>query len=198
MHEIFVNYRTKGGKELAYLCDRALTSRFGPDAVFLARRSIGLGNDYAETLLRAARHCQALLVLISEEWLEAPDRNDPGGRALDDPEDWVRREIEEALAAEALVVPVFTGRKVEQLPPGRLPRSIAALATRQYTRLELSRFDYDMEQLANRLTRQLPGLAMLDAIHARAGVPVSLREPVGCSDDRTRRRPGAARHHRTA
>ncbi|MER6716090.1 toll/interleukin-1 receptor domain-containing protein [Streptomyces sp. NPDC000877] len=162
MHEIFINYRTHGGKEVAYMFDRALSARFGHDNVFLARKSIDVGTNYADVLVRAARHSQVLLALIDKDWLDAPDRNRPGRRALDNPDDWVRREIEEALASGALVVPVFVGRKVEQLDPRRLPRSLAELAECQYTRVELSTFDADMNVLADRLVRQVPALAALE------------------------------------
>lgn len=167
MHEIFINYRTKGGKEVAYMCDRVLSARFGQDTVFLARKSIDVGNNYIDVLVRAARNSRVLLALIDEQWLDAPDRNRPGRRALDNPDDWVRREIEESLAAGALVVPVFVGRKVEQLDPRRLPRSLAELAECQYTRVELSTFDEDMDRLADRLVRQIPALAALDRTRAK-------------------------------
>ncbi|GAB2854177.1 hypothetical protein GCM10027074_21390 [Streptomyces deserti] len=165
MHEIFINYRTKGGKEVAYMCDRALSARFGQDSVFLARKSIDPGRNYIDVLVQAARRSQVLLALIDAEWLEAPDRGRPGRRALDNPDDWVRREIEEALESGALVVPVFVGRKVEQLDPRRLPRSIAELAECQYTRVELHSFDADLERLGDRLVRRIPALAALDSRH---------------------------------
>ncbi|GHA35679.1 hypothetical protein GCM10010303_53100 [Streptomyces purpurascens] len=121
-----------------------------------------MGSNYAAVLIRAARDSQVLLSLIDEEWLDAPDRNRPDRRALDNPDDWVRREIEEALASGVLVVPVLVGRKVEQLDPRRLPRSLAELAECQYTRVELSSFDANMDVLANRLVRQVPALAALE------------------------------------
>jgi len=162
MHEIFVNYRTKGGKEVAYQCERVLTARFGPDSVFLARLSIDPGTNAWEALLQEARRSRVLLALIDEEWLDAPDRQRPGRRALDSPQDWVRREIEEALASGALIVPVFVGRKVEQLDPRRLPRSIAELAECQYTRIQQPSLDTDLARLGDRLVRHVPALAALD------------------------------------
>ncbi|MEV6486750.1 TIR domain-containing protein [Streptomyces sp. NPDC051576] len=162
MHEIFVNYRTKGGKEVAYSCDRALSARFGPDSVFLARKSIEPGNNYIDVLVRAARRSHVLLALVDEEWIDAPDRNRPGKRALDNPQDWVRREIEEALASGVLIVPLFIGRRVEQLDPRRLPRSIAEIAECQYTRVDQHSLEADLTRLGDRLVRLVPALAALD------------------------------------
>lgn len=161
MHEIFVNYRTKGGKEVAYSCDRVLSARFGPDSVFLARKSIEPG-DNTGALVRAARRSHVLLALVDEEWLDVPDRDRPGRRALDNPQDWVRREIEEALVSGVLIVPLFIGRRVEQLDPRRLPRSIAEIAECQYTRVELHSLETDLARLGDRLVRLVPALAALD------------------------------------
>ncbi|NEB05209.1 TIR domain-containing protein [Streptomyces sp. SID13726] len=171
MHEIFLNYRTKGGKDVAYMCQHHLSARFGPDSVFIARNSIDPGQTM-EVLLQAPRRCHVLLALIDAEWLDAPDRREPGRRALDNPDDWVRREIEEALSGGALIVPVFIGRKVEQLDPRRLPRSITELADYQYTRVEQHRIEEDLTRLGDRLVRRVPALAALDSrTPAEAPVP---------------------------
>ncbi|MFJ3420461.1 TIR domain-containing protein [Streptomyces sp. NPDC086082] len=161
MHEIFVNYRTRGGKEVAYSCDRVLSARFGDDSVFLARKSIEAGH-YNDVIVKAARRSHVLLALIDEQWIDAPDRGRPNTRALDNPRDWVRREIEEALDSGVLIVPLFIGRRVEQLDPRRLPSSIAGLAEYQYTRVELHTLDADLTRLADRLVRRVPALAALD------------------------------------
>ncbi|CAM5484799.1 TIR domain-containing protein [Streptomyces fumanus] len=161
MHEIFLNYRTKGGREVAHLCAQALSARFGTDSVFLAGRSIDLG-EKMDVLLRTARRSEVLLALIDEGWLTVPDRKRPARRALDNPDDWVRREIEAALDAGTLVVPVFVGRGVEQLDPRRLPGSIAEIAEYQYARVHMSSIDTDLARLGDRLARQLPALAALD------------------------------------
>ncbi|KPI00565.1 TIR protein [Actinobacteria bacterium OK074] len=162
MHEIFLNYRTKGGKEAAYLCDHVLSARFGRDSVFLAQKSIDPGKSYDDFLVRAVRRSRVMLALIHEQWLDAPHRKLPGGRALDDPTDWVRRELEEALEAGVLIVPLLVGRNVEQLDPHRLPRPIADLAEHQYTRVLLSTVEADLTRLADRLVRQVPSLATVD------------------------------------
>lgn len=178
MHEIFVNYRTKGGKEVAYMCEHFLSARFGSDSVFIARNTIDPG-DTMKVLLQSARRCQVLLILIDAEWVEAPDRFEPGRRALDNPKDWVRREIEEALSSGALIVPVFIGRKVEQLDARRLPRSIAELAEYQYTRVELHRIEEDLARLGDRLVRRVPALTALDGgTRTEASAPAEPRAAV--------------------
>ncbi|MEU9406457.1 TIR domain-containing protein [Streptomyces sp. NPDC048281] len=162
MHEIFINYRTSGGKALAYMCHGLLTERFGEDTVFLAKVSIDKGADFTEALLRGARHSRVLLALIDEHWLDSPDQKVPGRRALDNPNDWVRREIEEALVSGGLVVPVFVGRRVEQLDRRRLPASLAELAECQYARVSMDTMAADLTRLGDGLVRRIPALAALD------------------------------------
>ncbi|ATL26274.1 toll/interleukin-1 receptor domain-containing protein [Streptomyces formicae] len=163
MHEVFINYRTQGGKEVGYMCDAVLSARFGADSVFLAKKSLDPGRRYAEDIIQAVRRCHVLLALIDEHWLDAPDVRRPGRRALDNPQDWVRREIEAALGSGALIVPLFIGRRVEQLDPNRLPTSLSELAEHQYARVELHSKDEDLARLGDRLVRQVPELAKLDS-----------------------------------
>lgn len=169
MHEIFVNYRTKGGKDIAFQCHRLLSARFGHDSVFIARESIDPGTKYADVLIRTTRRSHVLLAVIDEGWIHAPSPTRPGTRALDEPQDWVRREIEECLTAGALVVPLFIGRKVDHLDPRRLPRSISELAECQYVRVDPGRLEEDLARLGDRLVARVPALAALDGAAATGG-----------------------------
>lgn len=186
MHEIFINYRTKGGKEVAYMCDRELSARFGADSIFLARKSIDPGSRYNEALVQAARRSRVLLAIIDDQWLNAPDRHRPDKRALDNPQDWVRREIEEGLSSGALVIPLFLGRHVEQFDPRHLPETIDELAECQYARLDLQTMDADLARLGDRLVQQVPGLAALEGA-ARPDAPA---EPAQDPTLRTDRQSG--------
>ncbi|MFF2524504.1 TIR domain-containing protein [Streptomyces liangshanensis] len=161
MHEVFINYRTEGGKGFASLCERHLSERFGEGSAFLAQKSIGAGNNFVEALVHGVRRSRVLLALVDEHWLDAPGRRS-GRRALSDPKDWVRREIEEAFASGVLVVPLLLGRRAEQLDAHRLPKSLAPLAECQYERLSNRSAEADLIRLGDRLVRQVPELAALD------------------------------------
>ncbi|MEU2210878.1 toll/interleukin-1 receptor domain-containing protein [Streptomyces hygroscopicus] len=162
MEEVFINYRTKDGKEAAFIFDEKLSARFGTESVFRATKSIDPGANYIDTMLSGVRRSSVLLALIGEQWLDAPDRKRAGRRALTNPDDWVRREIEEAFAHGVLVVPVLLGRGVEQLDPRRLPKSLGKLAECQYERFSLRSPEADINRLADRLVKQVPRLADLD------------------------------------
>ncbi|MEV5772530.1 toll/interleukin-1 receptor domain-containing protein [Streptomyces antimycoticus] len=173
MEEVFLNYRTKDGKEAAFIFDEKLSARFGTESVFRATKSIDPGANYIDTMLSGVRRSSVLLALIGELWLDAPERDRPGRRALNSPKDWVRREIEEAFAHGVLVVPILLGRGMEQLNPRRLPKALGKLAECQYERFSLRSAESDINRLADQLTKQVPRLADLDK---QAATPKTTQE----------------------
>jgi len=129
---IFINYRDDGSDTAAVLIDRELAARFGSDRVFLDSRSIPAGADFAEELLGRVRAGSVLLVVIGPRWLTLTDA--AGQRRIDDPADWVRREIAEALTHGLRVIPVLTN-DVKLPTEADLPADIAGLSRRQHVSL---------------------------------------------------------------
>ncbi|MEV0261354.1 TIR domain-containing protein [Streptomyces sp. NPDC050617] len=163
MHELFINYRVMTAKSTAFTFERVLTERFGPDSVFLAgHQSIDLGANYIASLVNKVRRCSVLLALVGPDWLDAPDPRRRGRRALNNPDDWVRRELEEAFGCGVLVVPVLIERHTDQLDARRLPKPIARLAECQFERFHERTADTDLVRLGDRLVQQVPELASLD------------------------------------
>ncbi|MEV0276252.1 hypothetical protein AB0I22_07705 [Streptomyces sp. NPDC050610] len=162
MHEVFINFRVMGAKATAHEFKRVLEERFGDGSVFLAGGSIELGSNYVEILDSKVRRSSVLLVLIGPDWLDAPDPKRKGRRALNNPVDWVRRELEEAFECGVLVVPVLLERKTEQLDVRRLPRTLARLAECQFERFSQRTSATDLARLGDRLVRRVPELAALD------------------------------------
>jgi len=98
---IFMTYRREDtAYPAAWLFDR-LAGHFGRDQVFKDIDSIELGDDFVEVITAAVGSCDALLALIGDRWLSSTDRD--GQRRLDDPGDFVRLEIEAALARDVRV-----------------------------------------------------------------------------------------------
>ena len=116
---MFVSYRTADARyPAAYLADR-LGKDFGPDRVFRDADALVPGLPWPDGLDRALADARVLVVLIGPGWLDAPGP-DGSGRALDRPDDWVRREIRTALTREITVVPVLLDEwDVEVHPDGR-------------------------------------------------------------------------------
>jgi hypothetical protein len=94
---VFINYRGDDSYSYGALLHAELSRRFGADLAFLDSESIPPGADYVEQLLGRVRRAAVLLAVIGRRWLTAEGRN--GVRSLDDPADWVRRELVEAFAA---------------------------------------------------------------------------------------------------
>jgi hypothetical protein len=149
---IFISYRRE---ETAYaagwLYDR-LADRFGGGQVFKDVDSIQLGDDFVEVISTAVGSCDVLLALIGDEWLTITDAD--GRRRLDDPEDFVRVEIEAALTRNVRVIPILVdGARMPRA--AELPASLARLVRRQALELSPARFDFDTGRLLKVLDRTL-------------------------------------------
>ena len=126
---IFINYRTGNAGLAAHELDRALTARLGDAAVFLDRRSIAPGRAFPPELLDKVRGCSVLLVVVGAGWEQAA--TPAGTPRLADEQDWVRREIREAVAHRVPVVPVLVGAR-PPLVAEELPVDMRFLAEHQY------------------------------------------------------------------
>ncbi len=141
---IFISYRREDTAYPAgWLFDR-LAERFGRDQVFKDVDSIQLGDDFVEVITTAVASCDVLLALIGDQWLTITGED--GARRLDNPGDFVRLEIEAALARNVRVIPIL----VEGARPPRadqLPASLAKLVRRQALELSPSRFNSEIGPL---------------------------------------------------
>src|SRR5262249_12796357 len=98
-------------------------------------------------------------------WIDA--RDDKGVRRLDNPEDFVRIEIESALKQDKRVIPVLVG-DTHMPRPEELPEEIRPLARRNAVRLSHERFRADAQGLIKALQRALEEAEALRQAHAEA------------------------------
>jgi hypothetical protein len=149
---IFVSYRREETAfAAAWLFDK-LASHFGRKNVFKDVDSIHPGDDFVEVITTAVGSCDVLLALIGDRWLTVTGQD--GQRRLDDPDDFVRLEIEAALARSVRVIPVLV--EGARMPSGdELPASLAKLARRQALELSPSRGDLDIQWLLRVLDRAI-------------------------------------------
>ncbi|MET3424868.1 hypothetical protein BJ973_004080 [Actinoplanes tereljensis] len=162
MGDIFVNYRSDDEPGVAVLLDEKLCERFGRDRVFRDNRSIGLGVDFRPQLWGRLAKSSVLMVVCGARWLAADEH---GRRRVDDPDDFVRREIEWALTMGIAVVPVLVG-DVPDLKVSDLPSGIADLAHRQRWRLRTRGMQRDIPQLIDEIASivsdtSVPGTVMV-------------------------------------
>jgi hypothetical protein len=135
---VFISYRrTDSDYPAGWLFER-LAERFGRARVFKDVDSLQPGDDFAEVITDAVSSCSALVAIIGERWLTIADER--GRRRLDDPDDFVRLEIEAALNRGVRVIPVLVDRA--SMPrPSDLPPGLQPLARRQAVELSPYRFD---------------------------------------------------------
>jgi tetratricopeptide (TPR) repeat protein len=169
---VFISYRRE---ETAYpagwLFDR-LSDRFGHGQIFKDVDSIQLGDDFVEVINSAVGSCDVLLALIGDQWLTVTDEQ---GRArLDNPDDYVRLEIEAALTRDVRVIPILVGRA--GMPRAdQLPASMAKLVRRNALELSPSRFEFDTGRLLKVLERTLADVRGQPAV-AEPAIPVATRQ----------------------
>ncbi len=155
MTQVFLSYRTDDAPFAAAFFDHQLAREFGQDAVFFASRSIALGADWEPAMFAAVSASEAVLVIIGPRWLTATDKN--GNLRLQDPQDFVRREVELGLRLRKQVIPVHLERR-HPLDRAALPGTLAELAEKQSTIVEFRNSEPDLARLVTKLRRQIPSL----------------------------------------
>lgn len=151
----FLNYRTGDGDGTVLLLHDELSRRFGERRVFRDTNSIQPGSDYRPALMDGVRTSGVVLAVIGRNWERATGRD--GNRLLDDPEDWVRKEILLAWENGVDVIPVLVGTR-QRLQLDDLPEALAELAFTQYLHLPHGAGESEVRALIDRLLRLRPDL----------------------------------------
>ncbi len=179
---IFVGYRRDDTADVAGRLYDAMGQRFGKQRVFKDVDNIGPGVDFGDYIKTVLPRCRVALVLIGPHWLESKDET--GKRRLDDDHDWVRIEIETALATPGvLVVPVLVNGA--RMPRGEeVPDSLKPLLRRNAAIIRRDPdFHDDVERLAIAIRSSVDtGSIDLSKIGGKTGaVTPEMRDP----DNRT-------------
>jgi Tol biopolymer transport system component len=146
---IFISYRRSDTPDAVGRIYDRLIADFGKARVFKDVDSIPLGQDFRGHLNEIVGGCAAVLAIIGPRWTDI--RNEAGQRRLEDPDDFVRIELEAALSRSVPVVPVMVGHAPM---PGtsQLPSTLSSLAFRQSIEV---RPDPDFHNDATRLVSAL-------------------------------------------
>jgi tetratricopeptide (TPR) repeat protein len=148
---VFINYRADDTSAVATILARELSRALSWGTVFLDHQLDG-GEEWPPRLRAEVRAADVVLVLIGPRWLtlQGPD----GIRRLDESEDWVRQEIETALAAHRVVVPVLVdgARPLHKRMFVTAPK-IECLADLQATTLNTKHWDVTFKSLVILLTK---------------------------------------------
>ncbi len=144
MPTIVISYRREDtGLMVGRICDR-LRDHYGVDQVMMDIDSIPLGLDFRKHLRETLDRCDTMLAVIGPSWAALDER---GQSRLADETDWVRIEIETALAKDIPVIPVLIN-EARMPKPRDLPDMMRDLAFRQATEVDMRRdFHSHMDRL---------------------------------------------------
>lgn len=158
MNDIFISYRRA---DTQAICDRmygALRERFGKDRVFRDIDSLAGGAPIRASLATSLRNCHVIIVLLGAQWTTLRDAG--GNLRIFQPDDYVRMEVESALALakdrNVTVLPVKIGDypqpTARDLPPTLQPLLDLNIRTVRYD----PDFKHDMLVLLEDVARALP------------------------------------------
>lgn len=151
---IFVNYRRDDAGGYAGRLADTLSGYFGADRVFRDVTGIGYGHDFEAAIDEKVAESGALIVMIGKSWSTIADEE--GRRRLDDPDDYVCREIVAAFDRDVPVIPVLIG---DALMPreDELPDRLKPLVRRNAITITDERWDHDVDRLAKVISIDVPG-----------------------------------------
>lgn len=147
---IFISYRRDDEPHLAGRLNDHIVAEFGRARVFMDVDSIDPGLDFIDVINNALEKCQVLLVLMGTKWIDASDSH--GKRRLDNSCDYVRLEVESALARGIRVIPVLV-EGVRMPYADELPERMSSLVRRNAVTISHGRFNADVDRVIEVLRR---------------------------------------------
>ena len=148
MSGIFISYRRDDSAGHAGRLYDRLSDCFGADKLFMDVDTIRPGEEFPEVIDRKIATCNVLLAVIGNRWLAATDA--AGKRRLEDPGDFVRLEIQNALDRGMRVIPVLvSGARMPRAED--LPDDLNRLARLQAIEISDAGFREDASRLVELL-----------------------------------------------
>jgi hypothetical protein len=144
MPKTFISYRREDApSEAARIADR-LRAALGEDHVFFDVDTLQGGDLFPKIIEERIDVCDVLLVIIGKTWLSP---------RLASETDWVRHEVERALARKIRVIPVLVSKDAQLPTAAELPPSLVELP--QHNAVEVVYgpvFEYQMQALIDALS----------------------------------------------
>jgi hypothetical protein len=149
MSKLFISYR-RGDSAVftGRLYDR-LIQYYGTGRVFLDIDSIPTAVDFRTSVRNHLRSSGVVIAVIGRHWLGIENES----RRIDEPEDYVRLEIELALSENKPIVPIYCD-ETEPLPPSLLPESIRRVSYLNALSVDPGRdFDHHVARLRGEINQ---------------------------------------------
>jgi hypothetical protein len=144
MPNIFISYRRRDSKHIAWRMADRLNIAFGPEQVFIDIDDLHPGENWRQRVQQALEQATVVLVIIGPQW-EGP-RWFLKPRLFDE-DDVVRYEVKRALERGIDIIPVTVS--YANIPPKlHLPADLQNLSSRQFAKVrDEGDFDNDMKSL---------------------------------------------------
>jgi hypothetical protein len=154
MPTIVLSYRRDDSKWIAGRIFDRLEGHYGRGNVFMDIDTIPVGLDFREYLQESLDRCDILLAVVGPRWLGTDEH---GHHAIAEETDWVRIEIETALAKKIPVIPILIDR-LRMPKASDLPETLRDFAFRQAAEVDSGvDFRSHMERLIRSMDQYLQG-----------------------------------------
>jgi hypothetical protein len=151
----FISYRRYDSADVVGRIYDRLVAAYGLGKIFKDVDNIPIGTDFRKVIDEAVSSCVVLLVVIGRDWLSVT--NEQNMRRIDDPNDFVRIEIETGLKRDIPIVPLLV-REAEMPREEEMPQSLKDLVYRHGVRVRSDPdFHRDMDRLIQSLNSLLQG-----------------------------------------
>lgn len=149
MPSVFISYRRADSAwPVRYIADYLLNYFNNKIKIFLDVDVIGFGERFDRVIEDEIKRSNVILVAIGPQWLRLSKAN--GMRRLDDPNDYVAREIAAAIANSKKIIPVLIDG-AEMPSEHDLPEAITDLALYHGFKISAQDFHQQITQLVKRL-----------------------------------------------
>lgn len=178
MAQLFISYRSADGRDKATALARDLGALYGDEQVFLDKDDLRAGVRWRDEIAQTLSKRPVLLLLLTPQLLAATD--DSGRLRIEDPTDPVRRELADALAVGAHLIPLLCD---DLAPPraGDLPAPFDRIGDFTWRQLRAYDWQHDVRRLVDDL--QALGVTPLEAAPP-AAPPTAVRRPTGAAGRR--------------
>ncbi|MGD9753102.1 MAG: toll/interleukin-1 receptor domain-containing protein [Acidimicrobiia bacterium] len=152
---VFISYRRAEHAAEAKLLRSVLAGQLTGIPVFRDIEGIEPGDHFGQVLQAQLERASVVLVLVGPQWLSMVDRN--GSRLLDNPDDWVHRELSAALAEEdVIVVPLLFDGASMPTSAAQLPPPLVSLLDRQAVTVRVDHLERDLAPVIDVIRRRFP------------------------------------------
>jgi len=156
---VFVNYRRDDSESEAGRINNDLENAFGKGFVFQDRDDLTAGAKWIDKLVEAGKVAKVIIAVIGPNWLQVQEN---GKSRLEDPEDWVRKELVQAIKSDKVIIPVMVnGGKLPS--KDEMPEALHKVTDYQAFELRSDKWNIDFGALQDDIA-QISGVKTLEQV----------------------------------